>query len=101
MMNLYRETENVKPKREIFKDFKSTIETSPGFRWAMIKKAEKAIKKVSVDDVVNLEAIDSLINQYELDDNRYGSHINKDLYALFQQKYADCQESKDRDLTQV
>ena len=83
MMNLYRETEDVKIKKNVAKNVKLSIQTSPIYRLAMIKKVEKAIKKATAEDTTALKGIEKIINTNDLTDSQFGKTINAELLAKF------------------
>ena len=102
MMNLYREDENqFKPKKDVLKDVKLAVNTSSIYRFAMLKKAERLIKKASVEDFETLKTIEEIIRKYELTEDQFGPELKGDLLALFNEKMAKSQELADRDIVQV
>ena len=102
MMNMYRETEcNNNSPKDIAKGVKRSVKTSALYRLAVLKKVEKAIIKTSVEDFESLKSIENLINRFDLEDDRFGPSIKKDLVEMFNRKMAESQDMVDRNLTQV
>lgn len=76
MMNLYRETEKTKYKKDVLGGIKNTIQTSAISRAIALIRVTRAINKVTAEDTAKLRAIQEEIDKYDLTDTQFGKSLS-------------------------
>ena len=75
-MNMYREVEEPKIKRDYTKEIKTSAETSFIGRTVALIRVTRAIKKVTADDTKKLREIQNEIDKYDLADPQFGKTLS-------------------------
>ena len=83
MMNLYRDSEEKKFKKDVLGGVKNTIKTSAISRAIALIRVTRAIKKVTAEDTAKLQEIQEEINKYDLTDTQFGKSLSEDSLEKF------------------
>ena len=82
-MNLYRDSEEKKFKKDVLGGVKNTIKTSAISRAIALIRVTRAIKKVTAEDTAKLQEIQEEINKYDLTDTQFGKSLSEDSLEKF------------------